>query len=142
MITRLLPAALIAALVPIACSTPPGQVSASELAELRRTSSDVQPGLAKQQVLARFRAGERTRLGSSLVGSVTIEEWEVHAFTDPDKAGAQEFRTFLYFVDDVLVDVTLSKLSYRDSREILDEWRSRGRVGDETIKGAKEASHR
>ena len=122
----LLRAALVAALLAGCSSSPPAQVSKDELASVRQSHAGLVPGMPKGKALDSFKAGNKVKLGSAMIGGASIEEWKVEAFHDHDSR-KDLFVTFLYFRNDVLVDSSDSRINFRENSELLERWQGSAR---------------
>jgi len=122
-VLRLAALALSATLFAGCASKPAAEVSKEELAAVRASYASITPGMPRQQVLDSFKAGNKIKLGSSVTGGATIEEWKVEAFRDEDKR-KDLFVTFLYFCDDRFVDSSDSRIDFRTNTALVEEWKS------------------
>jgi hypothetical protein len=117
-------ACLTAVVLLSACSSsPPGEVSKSELAETRAGYAKLHTGMTRDAALATFPKANKVKLGSANVGGATIEEWKVEAFYD-DKDRKDLFVTFLYFLDGKLVDSSDTRIAFRENPELVDRWKA------------------
>jgi hypothetical protein len=104
-------------------SKPAAEVSKSDLAAVRQTHAAIKVGEPKQKVLDSFKAGNKVKLGSSVLDGAAIEEWKVEAFRDEDKR-KDLFVTFLYFCDDRFVDSSDTRIDFRNNIAIVDRWKA------------------
>ena len=104
-------------------SAPAGEVSSKELASVRQSYTQLKAGQPRQAVLDTFKAGNKVKLGSSVAGGVTIEEWKVEAFHDESNR-KDLFVTFLYFCDDRFVDSSDARIDFRNNPKLVEEWKS------------------
>lgn len=107
-------------------SSPPAEVSKSELAAVRKTHAAVKVGESKQKVLDSYKAANKVKLGASELGGATIEEWKVEAFHD-EKKRKDLFVTFLYFRNDRFVDSSDTRIDFRNNASIVEGWSGGGR---------------
>lgn len=126
--TRSVWAVVAGALVIAGCGSPPpaGSVSRSELATIRQKQASVQIGAPKAQVLESLKPGNTIRLGSSEVAGGTVEEWKLEAFYDSD-SGRELTVSFLYFLNDKLVDTSDKRLDFRDNPALVARWSGKGK---------------
>ena len=118
-----LPIALSAAL-PASCgSKPKGSVSEKELAMIRDVSHSIAPGMKKSAVLPKFEkdGANVVRLSSTQLDGATIEEWKTEAFND-SKKGRDLSVQFLYFRNDVLVDLSETRIDFRNDPALTKRW--------------------
>lgn len=116
----LLLAALAAA--PAGCGhKPAAEVSEKELAQTRTSYGKLVPGTSKQKVLDSFPAGNKVKLGTAVVNGASIEEWKVEAYRDV-KNGKDMFVTFLYFLNDKLVDSSDTRINFRENATLVERW--------------------
>ncbi len=102
-------------------SAPKGSVSAATLVEIRDASHEVRPGMSKSAVFDAFKGSNLVRLSSTQIETATIEEWKAEAFHDSSR-GRDLTVAFLYFRDEVLVDVSDTRIDFRRDAAILDRW--------------------
>jgi hypothetical protein len=114
-----------AALVAGCSSKPAAEVSRSELAAVRQSHAAMKVGDSKAKVLESFHAGNKVKLGSSVLDGAAIEEWKVEAFHDESKR-KDLFVTFLYFSDDRFVDSSDTRIDFRNNPTLVDRWKSAG----------------
>ena len=101
------------------------KVSETELSAVRAAQTQLTVGASKQTTLAAFKYGKKTKLGSSKVDGVAIEEWNVEAFHDNDWAKRREMTlVYLYFLNDKLVESSDKRLNYRGTPALVEQWRS------------------
>lgn len=104
-------------------SKPVAEVSKNEMETVRKAHASATAGQPKQQVLARFDAGNKVKLGSSMVGDVAVEEWKVEAFHDENHR-KDLFVRFLYFCDDRFVDSSDNRIDFRANPKLVEQWMS------------------
>jgi hypothetical protein len=102
-------------------SAPKGSVSEEELGTIRTTSHSISPGQKKADVLAKYQGANVVRLSTAQVDGATIEEWKAEAFHDSDK-GRDLSVQFLYFRNDVLVDMSDTRLNFRGDSALTKRW--------------------
>lgn len=120
----ILTSAIIASTLLVGCaSKPAAQVSAGEMTSLRQAQSNLRPGTTRADTLDALDAGNKVKLGSAMINGASIEEWKVEAFHD-QKNRKDLFVTFLYFLDEKLVDSSDTRIDFRTNAEIIDRWRS------------------
>ncbi len=123
--TLSLAACVVSALALGACSSsPPAEVSKSELAEVRAGYGKIQTGMSRDQALGAFPYGNKVKLGATSAGGSSIEEWKVEAYND-EKDRKDLFVTFLYFLDGKLVDSSDSRIMFRENPEIITQWKAK-----------------
>lgn len=123
---RLLTAGLCVTVLALAggcSSSPPAEVSESELREVRSGYAKIHTGMTRDAALAAFPHGNKVKLGSTSVGGTSVEEWKVEAFHDVDDR-KDLFITFLYFMDGKLVDSSDTRIMFREHPELVDRWKS------------------
>lgn len=120
-----LPLALAAALLGSCGSKPKGSVSEKELAAVKESSHSIAPGMKKSAVLPTFEknGANVVRLSSTQLDGATIEEWKTEAFND-SKKGRDLSVQFLYFRNDVLVDLSESRIDFRNDAALTKRWAS------------------
>jgi hypothetical protein len=100
------------------------KVSESELNSVKQASEKVSVGMSKTDALAAFKSGNKTKLSSTTIAGAAIEEWKVEAFYDDDwKKSRSMFVSFLYFMNDKLVDTSDKRLDYRSNPTLVNHWR-------------------
>lgn len=113
----------VAAVTVGACSSKPAaSVSRSELAAVRETQASIRMGDPTDVVLGSFKAGNKVKLGTSMLGDASIEEWKVEAFHDAKKS-KDLFVIFLYFCDDRFVDSSDTRIDFRNNPALVQRWR-------------------
>jgi hypothetical protein len=118
---RIATLALGAALLAGCASKPAAEVRKEDMQTVRSTYADITPGQPKDAVLAAFKAGNKVKLGSSMVGDATVEEWKVEAYHDENKR-KDLFVTFLYFCNDRFVDGSDTRIDFRNNPQLVEQW--------------------
>jgi hypothetical protein len=114
---------IVAAAAVAACASDPADVSGGDLKKIRAGASNVHVGMTKQAALDAYPKGNKVRLSSSSFEGTAVEEWKIEAYADDDWNKSRDlFITFLYFADDKLVDMSDSRLPYRESPELVNRW--------------------
>ncbi len=104
-------------------SAPKGSVSEGELKTIRGMAQGITPGQKKADVLAKYERANVVRLSSTQLEGATIEEWKAEAFFD-SKKGRDLSVQFLYFRNELLVDVSDSRLDFRNDAALAKRWSS------------------
>ena len=104
------------------CSTTPGKVSESELRQVRSNAAELAPGTTHEAAVRRLDRANLVRLGSTRLDESTVEEWKAEAFHETG-SGRDLFVTFLYFLDDQLVDQSDRRLDFRTDETLVRRWR-------------------
>lgn len=120
-----LPFVLSAILLASCGSKPKGSVSEKELAAVKQVSHAISPGMKKSAVLPKFEkdGANVVRLSSTQLDGATIEEWKSEAFNDSNK-GRDLSVQFLYFRNDILVDLSESRIDFRNDPALTKRWAS------------------
>jgi hypothetical protein len=113
--------ALAACMLASCGSGPKGSVSQKELAAIRETSHTVTPGMKKSQVMDKYKGANMVRLSTAKLEGATIEEWKAEAFND-SKNGRDLSVQFLYFRNDLLVDMSDTRIDYRADSQLTERW--------------------
>ncbi len=103
------------------CSSTPGKMSESGLRRVRTSAVELTPGTTYDDAIGRFEGANMVRLGSTRVDGSTVEEWKVEAFHETG-SGRDLFVTFLYFIDDTLVDQSDRRLDFRTDETLVRRW--------------------
>lgn len=111
-----------AALLAGCSSKPAADVSKDDLAAVRQSYGEAKIGDTRKNVLDSFPAGNKVKLGSSVIEGASIEEWKIEAFHDQDKR-KDLFVTFLYFCDDKFVDSSDSRVDFRNNQALVQRWK-------------------
>lgn len=109
------------------CHMPPDSANSRQVMELRESWGHIQPGMTKDDVLSRIpNVGMRSMVGTTVLDGDRLEEWAITA-AHYGSMGTQMQRTerYLYFINDVLADMSTEKLAYRDRQALVIEWRNR-----------------
>lgn len=106
----------------VGCSKPAGSMSKSDLERVRLASDGLATGTPKAQVLKSVKPANTVKLGSAEIGGVSVEEWKVEAFNDKNNKGRDLFVRFFYFADARLVDVSDTRVPFREKPELVKSW--------------------
>lgn len=109
------------------CSSTPGKMSESDLQRVRTNAAQLAPGTTHDAAEAGLKGANFVQLGSARVDGSTVEEWKAEAFHESG-SGRDLFVSFLYFLDDVLVDQSDRRLDFRTDETLLRRWRSSGEL--------------
>jgi len=132
--------ALSLALPLLGCESDPGKVSQDDLKRAREATSKISPGMTKEEVMKTAKYGAQHRLSAATVDGVQIEEYKLEAYHDDDWNKTRDLNVaFLYFVDDVLVDLSDKRLSYRDDAALISRWTGKT-VTDSEMPSAEDAA--
>ena len=107
------------------CGGDPAKVSKDDLQRVERSQENLKIGMSKDEALGLFKKGSTTRLAATSLGEDSVEEWKVEAYHDDDwNKERSMFVTFMYFMNDRLVDISDARLVYRDNADLVQRWRS------------------
>lgn len=113
----------VAVLFAAGCSSKPaGSMSSSDLDRVRIAADGVATGTPKAEVLKSVQPANTVKLGSAEIEGVSVEEWKVEAFHDKNKSGRDLFVRFFYFADSKLVDVSDTRVPFREKPELVKAW--------------------
>lgn len=118
----LLPVVATVAIALVGCSKPAGSMSSSELSRVRLAADGVATGTPKSEVLKKLKPANTVKLGSAEIDGVSVEEWKAEAFYDKNNSGRDLWVRFLYFVDNRLVDVSDTRVPFREKPELVKSW--------------------
>ena len=105
------------------CQSDPGKVSKGEVEKVRQTSAQMDVGTSKDDVLQAYKGAGQYRLSSTSHKGHQVEEYKIEAYHDDDwNRSRDQVIQFLYFVDDALVEISDSRVNYRENAAILDRW--------------------
>jgi soluble cytochrome b562 len=127
MTSRLLPLLMIASLMLAACSSPKprSHVSEKEMKDIRSAYASLATGVDKAAALAKFKAGNQVKLSSAEIAGVSIEEWKVEALREA-KPRNDLFISHLYFANGRLVDISDSRVNFRENTALVERWGQTG----------------
>ena len=115
-----------------ACESDPAKVDKGNLSKIRESSSELTVGMAKDEALAVYKKGNTVRLSTSTVNAVAIEEWKAEAYHDDDWSKNRDlFVQFLYFADGRLVDISDTRIAYRDNPDLVSRWAGGDKATDQ-----------
>ena len=104
-------------------SAPAGSMSKGELATVRSSQTKVRVGESKDGALKSYGdKANKVRMSSASLEGAAIEEWKIEAFNDDGDRGRDLFVTFLYFRNDVLVDMSDTRLDFRNNPALTARW--------------------
>lgn len=105
------------------------KVSKDDVASTRTVFESLDIGEPKPAVLEQFKKGYKLRLGAATVRGTKVEEWKIEAYHDDDWNKTRDlFVGFMYFADNRLVETSTTRVDYRSSPTILDNWTQGSRV--------------
>jgi hypothetical protein len=118
---------LLATIVLAGCASDPGKVSEGDLDKVRDSSQNVQIGMSKDDALDAYPKANKVRLATSSVDGVAIEEWKIEAYHDDDWNKSRDlFVSFLYFANGTLVDISDTRIDYREDTDLVKRWAGGG----------------
>jgi hypothetical protein len=107
----------------VACASNSAKMSEGDLKKVEAAATNVHVGMGKQEALDTYPRGNKVRLSSSSFGGVAVEEWKIEAYADDDWNKSRDlFVSFLYFAGDKLVDMSDTRLPYRESPDLVNRW--------------------
>jgi len=95
------------------------EISSAHLDEVVAANNRVRLGQHKDEVLSRYPAEILTLKSSSKIEGAVVEEWRADAVS---RDGDLYFRRYLYFVDDVLVELSDDRIDYHEDYDTTSRW--------------------
>lgn len=106
-----------------ACGGSPSKVSEGDLKTVRANYDSLQIGMSQKDVQKSLKKGNLIRLGSSAMEGASIEEYKLEAYHDDNWNKQRDlFVAFLYFADDTLVDMSNTRIDYRNKPDVVENW--------------------
>ena len=127
---------VLAALSLTGCETtdPPYILYEKDRQQFNNQNVSVELGMTTEQVREILTLGEFTRQGTAVANGSVISEWELEAKIwgfkrplDGTRGGSVDYHwRYYYFLDDELMDISTSRLRYRErAADLVIEWRNR-----------------
>ncbi len=114
---------LVLAVALIGCGGSPSKVSKGDLEQVRSSYDSLKVGMTHEQVEQTMRKGNLIRMGSSSMSGAAIEEYKLEAYHDDDWNKQRDlFVRFLYFAEGELVDMSSTRIDYREQPEVVRGW--------------------
>lgn len=118
---------VIAAAAITGCASDKAKVSRSDLQRIEASGQKLRVGMSRDEALGTFEKGNKISLSQSMMQGVSIEEWKIEAYHDDDwNKVRDQYIKFLYFANGKLVDVSNTRIDYRENPVVVDNWVSNG----------------